>query len=281
MDVLTRVAELRAVLAAARARGASVGFVPTMGSLHAGHLSLIDAARAATSGVVMSLFVNPLQFAPTEDFGAYPRDADGDRAKAAARGVDWLFAPVPEEMYPARRGIPVRVTPELVPPRWEAASRPGHFEGVLTVVAKLFNMVRPDVAVFGQKDIQQVSMVRAMVRALDFPVELIVAPIVREPDGLAMSSRNIYLSADERARALVLSRSLRAARDAWQAGERRGPELEDIGRRVLAETPGLALDYFAVVEPDRLDPAPVAEAGSIIMVTARVGRTRLLDNVIL
>jgi pantoate--beta-alanine ligase len=278
VNVTTRVADLRAALAAYRHGGRRIGLVPTMGALHDGHLALVDAARAHADVTVMSVFVNPLQFGPGEDFAAYPRDVDGDRAKASARGVDVYFAP--ENLY-APGGIPVLVTPEIEVPRWEAAIRPGHFTGVLTVVAKLFNIVQPDVAVFGQKDIQQVTIVRALVRALDFPLSLVVAPIVRESDGLAMSSRNVYLSADERVRARSLSRALRAATGAWDAGARDAVSLEAAGRAVLDATPGVSVDYFAVVETERLEPATIAEAGSIIIVAARVGRTRLLDNVIL
>jgi pantoate--beta-alanine ligase len=272
---------LRAILAEHRVRGGLVGLVPTMGALHEGHLSLVDAARAKADLVVMSVFVNPLQFAPTEDFAAYPRDLAGDRALAAARGVDIVFAPETETLYPPTHAPGIRVIPELDPPRWEAAIRPGHFAGVLTVVSKLFNIVRPDVAVFGQKDIQQATLIRAMTAALDFPIDLVVAPIVRESDGLAMSSRNAYLSADERVRARALSQALGAARDRWRAGERRAAELELAGRAVLDATSGVIADYFAVAEPHRLDPVPEAAAGSVVMVAARVGKTRLLDNIIL
>lgn len=253
-----------------------------MGALHAGHLSLIDAARAAAGGratVIMSVFVNPLQFGPGEDFTRYPRDIAADRAKAA--NVDILFAPGTEELYPPSGAPAIRVVPELEPPRWEAAIRPGHFAGVLTVVAKLFNIVQPQIAVFGQKDIQQATYLRAMVQALDFPIRIMVAPIIREPDGLAMSSRNVYLSADERARALALSRGLAAANDQWKAGERSTAALEAAGKAVLEATPGVEIDYFAVAEPNKLEPVAQATAGSVVMVAARVGRTRLLDNLIL
>lgn len=258
-----------------------MGLVPTMGALHTGHLSLVDAARGRADLVVMSVFVNPLQFGPNEDFAAYPRDLARDREQAASRGVEVVFAPETEVLYPTTGAAPIRVVPELDPPRWEAAIRPGHFAGVLTVVAKLFNIVRPDVAVFGQKDIQQATLIRAMTAALDFPIDLIVAPIVRESDGLAMSSRNVYLSADERVRARALSRALRVADERWRSGERDSAVLEAAGRAVLDATPGVITDYFAVAEPQRLEPTAVAVAGSVAMVAARVGRTRLLDNMIL
>jgi pantoate--beta-alanine ligase len=279
--VSSHIDHLREVLAAHRVRGGTVGLVATMGALHEGHLSLVDAARARTDLVVMSVFVNPLQFSPNEDFSAYPRDLAGDRAKAASRGVDIVFAPDTDELYPKSAAATVRVIPELDPPRWEAAVRPGHFAGVLTVVAKLFNIVRPDVAVFGQKDIQQATLIRAMTDALDFPIELVIAPIVREPDGLAMSSRNAYLSPEERVRARALSRALGVADECWRAGEKRASAIEAAGKSVLQAKPGVAVDYFAVAEPGRLEPAAEAARGSVIMVAARVGRTRLLDNLIL
>jgi pantoate--beta-alanine ligase len=281
VHVVQHIDHLRAMLAERRVRGGLVGLVPTMGALHAGHLSLVDAARTRADLVVMSVFVNPLQFAPTEDFAAYPRDLAADRALAASRGVDIVFAPETHTLYPPTRAPAVRVIPELDPPRWEAAIRPGHFAGVLTVVSKLFNIVRPDVAVFGQKDIQQATLIRAMTAGLDFPIDLIVAPIVRESDGLAMSSRNAYLSTDERLRSRALSRALRAADDQWRAGARRSHVIEETGKAVLAAEPGVIVDYFAVVEPDRLDPIPEAATGSVVMVAARVGNTRLLDNLIL
>jgi pantoate--beta-alanine ligase len=279
--LVQHVDQLRTLLAEHRVRGGTVGFVPTMGALHAGHLSLVDAARARTDLVVMSVFVNPLQFGPNEDFGAYPRDLAADRAQAASRGVDVVFAPETETLYPKTGAAPIRVIPELDPPRWEAAVRPGHFAGVLTVVAKLFNIVRPDVAVFGQKDIQQATLIRAMTTALDFPIELVIAPIVREADGLAMSSRNVYLSADERVHARALSRAVRVVDERWRAGERDAEAMERAGRSVLDEEAGVSTDYFAVVEPERLEPVARAGQGSIAMVAARVGRTRLLDNIIL
>jgi len=277
---MTRIRELRAALARYRADGERVGFVPTMGALHEGHLSLVDEARRRAERVVMSIFVNPLQFGPSEDFTRYPRDVTGDAARAASREVDLLFTPATEEIY--RPGATVQVVPRGLDGRWEGEVRPGHFAGVLTVVAKLLNIVQPDVAVFGQKDIQQATLVRAMVRDLDFPVEVLVAPTVREADGLAMSSRNAYLSADERLHARVLSRALRCVRQAWlQRNVRDADALAALGRAEIEREDGVRLDYFALVDADRLEPVKLADAATRVIVAARVGRTRLLDNIIL
>lgn len=279
MQRLTRVTEVRELGGTARTRGKRVGFVPTMGFLHEGHLRLVDDARRRADLVVMSIFVNPLQFGPTEDLARYPRDLDGDAAKAEARGVDALFIPDGNEIYPEPPRVVV--TPRALAGRWEGAVRPGHFEGVLTVVAKLFNIVQPHVAVFGQKDIQQATLVRAMVRDLDIPVEIVVAPTVREPDGLAMSSRNNYLDAPARERALALSGALRAVQSAHASGERSATKLEEIARAHLAEQGIDAVDYVAVADPNTLEPLSHADAGAIVALAARVGRTRLIDNVIL
>lgn len=279
MQRLTRVTEVRELVGPARTRGTRVGFVPTMGFLHEGHLRLVDDARRRADVVVMSIFVNPLQFGPAEDLARYPRDLDGDAAKAEARGVDALFIPDGNEIYPEPPRVVV--TPRALAGRWEGAVRPGHFEGVLTVVAKLFNIVQPHVAVFGQKDIQQATLVRAMVRDLDIPVEIVVAPTVREPDGLAMSSRNSYLDAPARERALALSGALRAVQSAHASGERSATKLEEIARAHLAEKGIDAVDYVAVADPNTLEPLSHADAGAIVALAARVGRTRLIDNVIL
>jgi pantoate--beta-alanine ligase len=227
----------------------------------------------------MSVFVNPLQFGPAEDFARYPRDAEGDAAKARERGVDVLFTPAPAEVYP--REPRARVVPGAMADRWEGAVRPGHFAGVLTVVAKLFHLVSPDVAVFGQKDAQQAALVRAMVADLDFPVDVVVAPTVREPDGLALSSRNVYLSVDERARARRIPQALAAAERAFAAGERSAAALVAAARAVLAREPDLVPDYMALADPETLEPVDVARPGTLAMLAARSGRTRLLDNVVL
>jgi pantoate--beta-alanine ligase len=253
--------------------------VPTMGALHEGHLRLVDIARAEADWVVMSIFVNPLQFGPTEDFAKYPRDEAGDVAKAGARGVECVFLPSVDAMYPdARRVV---VAPHALHDRWEGAVRPGHFEGVLTVVAKLFNIITPDVAVFGQKDIQQATLVRAMVDDLDFRTRIVVAPTVREPDGLAMSSRNAYLDCDARRQALALSRALFAIRSAFEHGEHDAVALLAAGRAELEAQPSVTVDYLALVDPRRLEPVEMAARGTIAMVAARVGVTRLIDNLVL
>ena len=270
---------MRDRVAAARQHGARIGFVPTMGALHEGHLRLIDIARSQADWVVMSIFVNPLQFGPNEDFAKYPRDEAGDVGRAGARGVDCVFLPSVASMYrDARR---VAVVPHALHERWEGAVRPGHFEGVLTVVAKLFNIITPDVAVFGQKDIQQATLVRAMVDDLDFRTRIVVAPTVREPDGLAMSSRNAYLDADARREALALSRALFAIRSAFERGEHDAAVLLAAGRAELEAESSVLVDYLALADPRLLEPVAVAAPGTIAMVAARVGPTRLIDNLVL
>ncbi len=276
---LTDIPSLRSWRADQRAAGRRVGLVPTMGYLHEGHLSLVDEARRRADVVVLSVFVNPLQFAPDEDLARYPRDLPRDRNLAAARGVDLLFAPETDAMYPA--GSEIRVVAGETAERWEGSARPGHFAGVLTVVAKLFHLVEPDVACLGQKDIQQVTLIRHLIRDLDWPIELAAVPTVREADGLAMSSRNVYLSPAEREKALSLSRGLRAAAEAWQGGERSGSVLTRIVQASLRGAAGVRAEYIAVVEPEHLRPVTVAPAGTILVVAARVGSTRLIDNVIL
>lgn len=250
-----------------------------MGALHEGHLRLVDEARRHAGLVVMSIFVNPLQFGPHEDFTRYPRDPEGDALKAERRGVDILFTPPVDELYAGERTVVV--TPLALADRWEGAARPGHFTGVLTVVAKLFNIVQPQVAVFGQKDIQQATLIRAMVQELDFPVRLVIAPTARDVDGLALSSRNVYLSTEQRRRALVLSRTLREVGEAFDGGQYDAVALEQLGWEVLATEPEVHVDYLAIVDPQRLEPVAVAEQGTIVAIAARVGPTRLIDNIIL
>ena len=276
---LETVAALRGWVRAQRAGGARIGFVPTMGYLHEGHLSLVDAARAEADAVVMSIFVNPLQFGPSEDLARYPRDLARDRALAGGRGVDALFLPSAEEMYPP--GSEVRVVPGPTAGRWEGEVRPGHFAGVLTVVAKLFNLVQPDVACFGQKDVQQATLIRQMVRDLDFPLAVRVCRTARDPDGLALSSRNAYLSAPEREQGLALSRALRRGCELFAAGERDSSLLEAEMGRVIARHPGMTLDYIAVVSPHDLSPVAAAGTDAVAVVAGRVGSTRLIDNAIL
>jgi pantoate--beta-alanine ligase len=272
-------AELRAALAAARSDGAAVGFVPTMGALHAGHRSLLAAARRETGFVVASVFVNPLQFGPGEDLATYPRDRDGDLAVLEADGVDLAFLPGEREVWPAPPEVRLRVG--ALGERLEGARRPGHLDGVATVVAKLLHLVGPSRAYFGQKDAQQLAVVRRMVADLAFPNEIVACPTVREPDGLAVSSRNAYLSADERARAAVLYQALDAGRTRWAAGERDPAAMEKAAGDLLATAPGVEVEYVALVEPDGFGPVERAEAGHVLAVAARVGRTRLIDNVIL
>jgi pantoate--beta-alanine ligase len=279
VEQISTISCLREAVAAARARGERIGFVPTMGFLHEGHLRLVDEAKRRAGCVVMSIFVNPTQFGPNEDFSRYPRDLSGDMSKAVGRGVDLLFVPEVAEMYPTPPAL--HVTADDLPTRWEGAVRPGHFGGVLTVVAKLFNVVAPDVAIFGRKDFQQAALIRRMVRELNFPIDLVVAPTVREHDGLALSSRNTYLDESARASALGLVESLRAAERAFAAGERDGEQLTAIGRDSLARHPEIGVDYFAVVDPSDMRPVEKAASESVAIVAARVGRTRLIDNMVL
>ncbi|HVH09365.1 MAG TPA: pantoate--beta-alanine ligase [Gemmatimonadales bacterium] len=269
--------EMREWSRAERARGRRIGFVPTMGFLHEGHLQLVDRAREGADRVVMSIFVNPLQFGPGEDFAAYPRDLERDKGLAAGRGVDCLFAPAADALYPA--APLVRLAPGPMAEGWEGAARPGHFVGVLTVVAKLFHVVEPDLAVFGRKDFQQAMLVRRMVADLDFGLELDVAPTVRELDGLALSSRNTYLRGHERRTALALSRALRAMEQAWRGGEADPAALARRGREILT-APGVTPEYLALVD-DELRPVGRVDARTVALVAARVGATRLIDNVVL
>lgn len=270
-------AEVREWTARNRANGVATALVPTMGSLHQGHLSLVGIG-AATGAVGLSIFVNPLQFGPAEDFAAYPRDLDGDLALAEAAGVSLVFAPSVEEMYPF--GEPwIAVVPEKGADLLCGASRPGHFRGVLTVVAKLFGIFSPDHAVFGRKDYQQLTLIRRMVTDLDMPIHVIAGPIVREEDGLAMSSRNRYLSSEERRDALSLVRALEACETLFGTGERDAK----VFRRLLAESggPGVAVEYGEVVHPDTLEPVARVEAGTVCAIAAHVGQTRLIDNAVL
>jgi pantoate--beta-alanine ligase len=279
MKSVATIDEMRHVVAGARAKGKSISFVPTMGALHDGHLSLIDEAKRLADTVVMSVFVNPLQFGPSEDFDRYPRTLDDDAKMASKRGVDFLFTPTREDMYPEHAPV-VFVHPGTVGKEWEGAVRPHHFEGVLTVVAKLFHIVMPDVAVFGQKDLQQAAAVKAMVRDLNFPVGILVAPTVRDPDGLAMSSRNRYLSPKERELALILSKALFAMRDAFGRGERRASALEAIGWRMLERVVGLTPRYLAAVNADTFQRVNNVHHGDAAVGAVRVGETRLIDNII-
>jgi pantoate--beta-alanine ligase len=276
---LTSIPDLRSWTRSQRTAGRRIGLVPTMGYLHEGHLALVDEARRRSDSVVLTIFVNPLQFGPGEDLARYPRDLPRDRALAATRGVDALFVPSVEAMYPP--ASEVRVTPGPIADRWEGAARPGHFVGVLTVVAKLFHLVEPDLACFGRKDIQQLTLVRRMVRDLDWPIEIVDVPTVREPDGLALSSRNAYLGTEDRRRALVLSRALRIAHHAWCEGENRAEVIEERMRQELCKHPEIAVEYIAIADPEALAPVTTAEALTVVAIAARVGGTRLIDNITL
>jgi pantoate--beta-alanine ligase len=279
MKILSSATDTRSAVRAAKKQGKLVGFVPTMGALHAGHISLVRAAKSRCDFVAASIFVNPTQFGPNEDLARYPRTFEADRERLQAEGVDLLFAPSVEEMYPA--GAVSFVIVKGISDRLDGRSRPGHFHGVSTVVAKLFNIVEPNVAFFGQKDAAQAAIIKRMVRDLMFPVEIVVQPIVREADGLAFSSRNLYLSPEERAQALVLSRSLSEVEARYRAGERNSSKLIEVGRKAFASQPAVRVDYIEIVDPESLEAVASAETGSLVVVAAFVGTTRLIDNVVL
>lgn len=275
MKIITTPRDMQAWSRQRLAAGERIACVPTMGYLHEGHLSLVRRARAQADRVVLTLFVNPTQFGPGEDFAVYPRDPARDQALCEAEGVDVLFMPAAADMYAPDAST--AVVEEALSRRLCGASRPGHFRGVCTVVAKLFNCVRPDVAVFGQKDAQQALVIRRMVRDLDFPVEIVVAPIVREPDGLAKSSRNVRLSPAERAAALGLSRALGLAREALARGERDADAVRRRLERELAAS-GLRTDYVEIVDTRTLEPASLLAPGVLVALAAFAGQTRLIDN---
>jgi pantoate--beta-alanine ligase len=279
MLTLTSAAEALAVSKEAHRAGKRVGFVPTMGALHAGHLSLVRTARTQSDVVITSVFVNPKQFGPNEDFSKYPRDIEKDSAMLAAEKTDYLFLPSVEEMYPA--GATSWVTVEGLSEKLDGRSRPGHFNGVTTVVAKLFNIVQPDFAFFGQKDAAQIAVVSKMVRDLNFDVRIVVCPIVRESDGLAMSSRNAYLNPEQRKQALVLYRSLMRVQTLADRGEGSSDRLKIAGEQVMSEESAVKLDYFEIVNRDTLDPVSDISGGALVAVAAHVGSTRLIDNIVL
>ena len=277
--LLRRAIDLAEACHGARTRGLRVGFVPTMGALHAGHLSLAREARQRAGFVVASIFVNPTQFGPGEDLSRYPRDLEGDMKKLATAGVDAVFAPEPAELYPPGEETRVRVGAVAEP--LCGRTRPGHFEGVATVVAKLFALVGPSIAVFGKKDYQQLLVIRRMARDLFFPVEIVGQATVREPDGLAMSSRNAYLSAPDRQKALALSRGLDAAWRAFGAGERRPRELERLAREPV-DAVATSVDYVELRDADTLAPVEgPAGPRAVLAIACRIGSTRLIDNVVL
>lgn len=278
MRVARTIAEVRHAVHAARSAGNTIAFIPTMGFLHEGHLSLIDAARANDAAfVVVSIFVNPLQFGPNEDFARYPRSEERDSAMLESRGTDLLFLPEVETMYPAGAVTTVSVAGVARP--LEGERRPGHFDGVATIVLKLFDIVQPDVAVFGRKDAQQCAVITRMVRDLDVPVRLVFGETKREHDGLAMSSRNSYLSAEDRERAPALHRALRAGEEAITHGIHDVDGVEHLMRKVIEETPGIDIDYLAVVDPETFLPPADFNRDVLVAGAVRIARTRLIDNI--
>jgi pantoate--beta-alanine ligase len=279
MKICQTIEEMRAACRLVRGSGRRLGFVPTMGALHEGHLSLVRAGRASCGAVAASIFVNPTQFGPKEDLAKYPRNFERDCQLLEKEGVEVLFAPSVEEMYPA--GSVTWVTVEGLSERLDGRSRPGHFRGVTTVVAKLFHIVEPDAAFFGQKDAAQVTIIRRMVQDMNFAVEIVACPIVREADGLAMSSRNVYLNSDQRKQALVLHRSLLRVRKMWEGGERDAARLAAGGREEMAGEKTVRLDYFEIVDASNLDAVADVVGGALVAVAAWVGETRLIDNVLL
>ncbi len=261
-----------------RREGVTIGFVPTMGALHAGHRSLIRAARLACDAVAVSIFVNPTQFAPTEDLSKYPRQLRLDQALCRAEGVDVVFAPNVTAMYPD--GAQTRVTVPALARRWEGEARPHHFQGVATVVTKLLSLVQPDFAWFGQKDYQQAMVVRQLVADLSLPGRILIHPTVREDDGLALSSRNRYLTPSQRQAAPVLYRALQAGAAAIRAGERRGSAIQRLMARTVAREPLATVDYLAVCHPTTLEPLPTIDRHAVLLGVIRIGTVRLLDNLL-
>lgn len=279
MRILHTIAETQAVCRQARRDGKRIGLVPTMGALHEGHISLVKAARAQTDFVIASIFVNPLQFGPNEDLAKYPRTFERDCQMLEAEGVAAVFAPTPDEMYPKDAATFVEV--EGLPQKLEGRTRPTHFRGVTTVVNKLFNIVQPDRAFFGQKDAQQVVIIQKMVRDLNMDLDIIVCPIVRERDGLAMSSRNRYLNDEQRRQALVLYRALMRIQTEADRGENSATKLLGAGKSVVTEEPQVRLDYLEIVDRESLDPITDISRGALVAIAAFVGPTRLIDNVVL
>ncbi len=279
MLITRTIAETRTAIAQARAQGKRIGFVPTMGYLHEGHLQLIDIARQHSDFVVVSIFVNPTQFGPHEDFASYPRDFERDRTLCEARGTDLIFAPEVSEMYPERSLITFQI--EKLADHLCGARRPGHFNGVVLVVSKLFNIVQPDIAVFGQKDAQQLIIIKRLVQDLNFPVRIIAAPTVREPDGLAMSSRNVYLSPEQRAQSTVLYRSLQKAKALIESGERDARRVIAEMERVIATASEARIDYIEIVRVSDLQPIEKLDGLVLIALAVYFGKARLIDNIVL
>ncbi len=279
MKIVRTIQEMQQMSEQFRRQGKTIGFVPTMGYLHEGHLSLMRIARPRCDILVVSIFVNPTQFGPHEDFNRYPRDFEHDERLCRQERVDVVFYPNVQEMYPQPYYTYVNV--EKLSEPMCGVSRPGHFRGVATVVAKLFNIVKPHLAVFGQKDYQQAVIIRQMVRDLNFDVEIVLGPIIREPDGLAMSSRNHYLSAEERRKALVLRRSLKHAEQLVAAGEREARKIRAAVEAMLRKVKGVEIDYVVVVDGKTLEPVAQIRHGTLVALAVKIGRTRLIDNTLL
>jgi len=276
MEIIRTISWMKQISREARASNRVIGFVPTMGALHPGHFSLIRAAKSECSPVVVSIFVNPKQFGPSEDFQKYPRSFEADRAALENLGVDYLFAPTPEEMYPP--GFSTVVAVSGLSDKLEGRSRPGHFHGVTTVVLKLLEIVQPGFAYFGRKDAQQARIIRQMSLDLNLDAQIVVRPILREPDGLALSSRNVYLQGDDRRAATTLHRSLEAVRQEIAAGQRDVLRLLAVLRRVLDAEPAIALDYAEIVDAETLEPVVNLRGSCLILLAAKLGKTRLIDN---
>lgn len=279
MKIITGISDMQSFADSLRSQGRTIGFVPTMGFLHDGHVSLMGRARQSCDIVVASIFVNPTQFGPREDFSRYPRDEEGDRKKCEAAGIDVLFMPAVAEMYPEKPSVFVVV--EGISDVLEGAIRPGHFRGVATVVAKLFSIVKPHKAFFGQKDYQQCAVIKGMVKGLNLDVEIVVMPIVREKDGLAMSSRNSYLNVDERRKAAVIYRALFAAKELAAAGVKEPEKLRNKIQAILTEEKGISIDYIEIADPESLAPVNAVTKNMVLLVAVRIGSTRLIDNLLI
>jgi pantoate--beta-alanine ligase len=279
MQIITAISEMQSLANTFRQSGKTIGFVPTMGFLHAGHVSLMRRARQECDVVVASIFVNPTQFGPNEDFDRYPRDEAGDRATCETADIDVLFMPTISAMFPGSPSVFVSV--ERISDILEGAARPGHYRGVATVVSKLFHLVKPHKAFFGQKDYQQCAVIKRMVKGLDMDVDVVVLPTVREQDGLALSSRNSYLSADERRTAAAIYRALSAAEQLAKTGSRQTAVLKNKIEAVVREEKGIEIDYLEIVDPESLAPLASAQDGMVLLIAVRIGRTRLIDNLVI
>jgi pantoate--beta-alanine ligase len=279
MKIVTTLSDMQSLAESLRRGGKTIGFVPTMGFLHAGHVSLMQRAKQECNVVVASIFVNPTQFGPNEDFDRYPRDEEGDRKKCESAGVDVLFMPIVAQMYPEKPSVFVSV--EGISDILEGAVRPGHYRGVATVVSKFFHVVKPHKAFFGQKDYQQCAVIRRMVKGLNMDVEIVVLPTMREPDGLAMSSRNSYLSADERRAAAAIYRALSAGEQLAKTGTRQPAALKNKVQAVVLEEKGIEIDYLEIVDPESLAPLAAAQDSMVLLIAVRIGRTRLIDNLVI